>query len=97
MGFDSQKEGSVVNINSYDTLGKSGLALMQSSMNTAANAAANVSSGDLDVMDIAQTAMDMSQAKMQMAMGAYLIRTQEELMQSALQIFGVGTNYSGRY
>lgn len=86
-----------MNINSYDTLGKTGLALMQSSMNTAANAAANVSSGSLDVMDIARTSMDMTEAKMQMAMGAYLIRTQEELMESTLQIFGIGMNHSGKY
>ena len=86
-----------MNINSYDTLGQSGLALMQSSMNTAANAAASLSSGSTDVMDIAKTSMDMSEAKVQMAMGAYLIKTQEELMNSALQLFGVGTNHNGKY
>ena len=86
-----------MNINSYDTLGKSGMALMQSSMALANETAAGLASGEAGIMDIAQASMDMSQAKMQMAMGAYLIRTQEELMESTLQIFGVGTNHSGKY
>lgn len=86
-----------MNVNSYDTLGQSGLALMQSSMKTAANAAANLSSGSTDIMDIAKMSMDMSEAKVQMAMGVYLIKTQEELMNSALQLFGVGTNHNGKY
>ncbi|MBQ7262959.1 MAG: hypothetical protein IJR14_04485 [Synergistaceae bacterium] len=86
-----------MNINSYDTLGKSGMALMQSSMAIASKAATDLSSGEAGIMDIAQASMDMSQAKMQMAMGAYLIRTQEELMEATLQIFGVGTRHSGTY
>ncbi|MBQ9527049.1 MAG: hypothetical protein IJR68_05505 [Fretibacterium sp.] len=91
----------MINFNSYDTLGKSGMALMQSSMNLAGKAAERVSSGSTDVMDIAQTSMDMSQAKVQMAMGAYLVRSQNELMETSLQIldpaFGVGTRYDHRF
>ena len=34
----------MINFNSYDTLGKSGMALMQSSMNTASKAAERLSS-----------------------------------------------------
>ena len=90
----------MINFNSYDTLGKSGMALMQSSMNTAGKAAERLSSGSTDVKDIAQTSMDMSQAKVEMAMGAYLIRSQNELMESSLKIldpaFGVGTTYDHR-
>ena len=32
-----------------------------------------------------------------MAMGAFLIRTQEELMNSTLQLFGVGKNHNAKY
>ena len=90
----------MINFNSYDTLGKSGMALMQSSMNTAGKAAERLASGTTDVKDIAQTSMDMSQAKVQMAMGAFLVRSQNELMETSLKIldpamqsFGVGTKY----
>ena len=86
-----------MNINSYDKLGQSGLALMQSSMNTAAAAAENIASGELDPMGIAKSAMELNDAKLQMKLGAYLVKTQQELMESTLQIFGVGTNFSGRY
>ena len=46
-------------------------------------------------MSIAEASMDMSQAKVQMAMGAWLVKQQNELMETSLQIFGIGKNYSG--
>lgn len=97
----------MINLNSYDTLGQSGMALMRTSMDTANAAAAKVADGDVDVMDIAQTSMDMSKAKVQMAMGAFLVKTENELMNTALEIlmprdkpmgaFGVGTKHDRYY
>ena len=75
-----------MNINSFDKLGQAGAAMMQDSVNRAAAVAESVSSGGMDV-----------QAKVQMAMGAFLIRTQEELMNSTLQLFGVGKNHNAKY
>ena len=89
-----------MNINSFDRLGQAGAAMMQDSVNRAAAVAASVSSGGMDVMDvmdIAKSSVELSQAKVQMAMGAFLIRTQEELMNSTLQLFGVGKNHNAKY
>ena len=83
-----------MNINSFDKLGQAGAAMMQDSVNRAAAVAESVSSG---VMDIAKSSVELSQAKVQMAMGAFLIRTQEELMNSTLQLFGVGKNHNAKY
>ncbi|MBR1673320.1 MAG: hypothetical protein IJ702_10370 [Fretibacterium sp.] len=93
----------MINLNSYDTLGKSGMTLMQKAMNTA-NAAAERVADSTDPLDIAQTSMDMSTAKTQMAVGAFLVRSQNELMDTALQLleppmksFGIGTKHDGWY
>ena len=85
----------MIGLNSYDTLGKSGLAMMQSGLNTANAAGAQVMESGADPMSIAEASMDMSQAKVQMAMGAWLVKQQNELMETSLQIFGIGKNYSG--
>ncbi len=87
----------MVSLNSYDKLGQNGLALMQNSLNTANAASAKVLESGADPMSIAEASMDLSQAKVQMAMGAFLIKSQNELMESALQIFGIGTKHSGLY
>lgn len=87
----------MVSLNSYDKLGQNGLALMQNSLNTANAASAKVLESGADPMSIAQASMDLSQAKIQMAMGAFLVKSQNELMESALQIFGIGTKHSGLY
>ena len=86
-----------MNINSFDKLGQAGAAMMQDSVNRTAAVAESVSSGSADVMDIAKSSIELSQAKVQMEMGAYLIRMQEELMNSTLQLFGVGKNYSHKF
>ena len=86
----------MISFNSYDSLGQSGMSLMQKAMSTAGAAAERVS-GSADPMDIAQTSMDMSEAKVQMAVGAFLVKSQNELMESSLQLFGVGTKHSGLY
>ncbi len=85
----------MISMNSYDTLGKNGLALMQSSLNSANAASSQVLESGGNPMDIAQASMDLSQAKVQMAMGAWLVKQQNELMETSLQIFGIGKNYSG--
>lgn len=85
----------MIGLNSYDTLGKSGMALMQSGLNTANAAGAQVMESGADPMSIAEASMDISQAKVQMAMGAWLVKQQNELMETSLQIFGIGKNYSG--
>lgn len=86
-----------MNINSFDKLGQAGAAMMQESVNRTAAVAESMSSGDMDVMDIAKSSVELSQAKVQMAMGAFLIRAQEELMNSTLQLFGVGKNCNCKY
>ena len=85
----------MIGLNNYDTLGKSGLAMMQSGLNTANAAGAKVMENGADPMGIAEASMDMSQAKVQMAMGAWLVKQQNELMETSLQIFGIGKNYTG--
>ena len=87
----------MISLNSYDSLGQNGLALMQNSLNTANSAGAKVLESGADPMSIAEASMDLSQAKIQMAMGAFLVKSQNELMESALQIFGIGTKHSGLY
>ena len=85
----------MIGLNSYDSLGKNGLAMMQSGLNTANAASSKVMESGADPMGIAEASMDLSQAKVQMAMGAWLVKQQNELMETSLQIFGIGKNYSG--
>ena len=87
----------MITLSSYDTLGKNGLALMQNGLNTANAASAKVLESGADPMGIAEASMDMSQAKVQMAMGAWLVKQQNELMESSLAIFGIGTKHTGLY
>lgn len=87
----------MINLNSYDTLGKNGLALMQNSINTANAASSQVLESGADPMTIAAASMDLSQAKVQMAVGSWLVQQQNELMETSLQIFGIGTKHSGLY
>ncbi|MBQ4469756.1 MAG: hypothetical protein IJU15_02750 [Synergistaceae bacterium] len=87
----------MINLSSYDTLGKNGLAMMQNGLNTANAASAKVLESGADPMGIAEASMDMSQAKVQMAMGAWLVKQQNELMESSLAIFGIGTKHTGLY
>ena len=86
----------MINFKSFDTLGKNGLKLMQSGLNTA-NAASEKVLESTDPMSIAQASMDMSQAKVQMAVGSWLVRQQNELMESSLRIFGIGEKHSRLY
>ena len=69
---------------------------MQKAMSTAGAAAQRVSNS-ADPMDIAQTSLDMSEAKVQMALGAFLINAQNDLMETSLQAFGIGTKHDGYY
>ena len=85
-----------MNINSYDGLGNSGIKLMNNAISTSMNAANRVVNST-NPMDIAKTSMDISEAKVQMAVGAYLVKSQNELMETSLQLlmpYGVGTNLS---
>ena len=91
----TRRQNIMINLNSYDTLGKNGLAMMQSGLNTANAASAQVLESGADPMSIAAASMDMSQAKAQMAVGAWLVKQQNELMETSLQIFGIGKNYTG--
>lgn len=87
----------MINLNSFDTLGKSGLSMMQTGLNTANAASAKVMGSGADPMSIAEASMDMSTAKVQMALGAWLVKSQNELMESSLRIFGIGEKHSGLY
>ena len=87
----------MISLNSYDSLGKNGMAMMQSSLNAAGAAGEKIAQSGADPMSIAAASMDLSQAKVQMALGAFLVKSQNELMESSLQIFGIGTKHSGLY
>ena len=87
----------MISMNSYNSLGQNGLAMMQNSLNTANAAGAKVAESGADPMSIAEASMDLSQAKVQMAMGAWLVKAQNELMETSLQIFGIGTKHDGIY
>ena len=84
-------------MNSFSTLGQHGLKLMQSSLDTANAVGKNLSENGTDPMSIAKASMDLSQAKVQMAVGAWLVKTQNDLMESSLAIFGIGTKHDGLY
>ena len=84
-------------MNSFNSLGQNGLAMMQNSLNTANAAGAKVMESGADPMSIAEASMDLSQAKVQMAVGAWLVNAQNELMETSLQIFGIGTKHDGVY
>lgn len=85
----------MIGLNTYDALGKSGLALMQNSLSTANAAGAQVLESSGNPMDIAEASMSLSQAKVEMAMGAWLVKQQNDLMETSLQIFGIGGKFSG--
>ena len=87
----------MISLNSYKTLGESGMSLMQNSLNTANAAGTKIAESGADPMSIAAASMDLSQAKVQMAMGAWLVKAQNELMETSLQIFGIGTKHDGLY
>ncbi|MBQ6776208.1 MAG: hypothetical protein IJP53_07075 [Synergistaceae bacterium] len=87
----------MISMNSFKSLGENGLSLMQNSLNTANAAGAKVAQSGADPMSIAEASMDLSQAKVQMAMGAWLVKAQNELMETSLQIFGIGTKHDGLY
>ncbi len=87
----------MISLNSYNSLGQNGLSLMQTSLNTANAAGAKVAESEADPMSIAEASMDLSQAKVQMAMGAWLVKAQNDLMETSLQIFGIGTKHDGIY
>ena len=71
--------------------------MMQQGLNTANAASAQVLESGADPMSIAEASMGMSQAKVQMAVGSWLVKQQNELMETSLQIFGIGRNHSGLY
>lgn len=87
----------MISLNSYNSLGQNGLSLMQTSLNTANAAGAKVAESGADPMSIAEASMDLSQAKVQMAMGTWLVKAQNDLMETSLQIFGIGTKHDGIY
>ncbi len=87
----------MINMNSFNSLGQNGLAMMQNSLNTANAAGAKVMESGADPMSIAEASMDLSQAKVQMAVGSWLVKAQNDLMETSLQIFGIGTKHDGVY
>ena len=87
----------MIGLNSYDALGKNGMAMMQNSLNTAASASSAVLESGADPMTIAAASTDLTQAKVGMAVGAWLVKEQNELMETSLQLFGIGTKYSGTF
>ena len=87
----------MISLNSYDTLGKNGMAMMQNSMNTVNAASDQVLESGADPMTIAEASMDLTQAKVGMAVGAWLVKQQNEMMETTLQIFGIGGKFSGTF
>ena len=87
----------MINLKSFDTLGANGLAMMQKGLDTANAASSKLLESAADPMSIAKASIGMSQAKVQMAVGAWLVKSQNELMETSLQIFGIGQKHSGLY
>ncbi|MBQ7150650.1 MAG: hypothetical protein IJR94_00165 [Synergistaceae bacterium] len=87
----------MISMNSYKSLGENGLSLMQSSLNTANAAGTKIAESGADPMSIAEASMDLSQAKVQMAVGAWMVKAQNDLMETSLQIFGIGTKHNELY
>ena len=87
----------MISMNSFNQLGQNGLAMMQNSLNTANAASSQFLESGADPMSIAQASMDLSQAKVQMAVGSWLVKAQNDLMETSLQIFGIGTKHDGLY
>ena len=87
----------MINLNSFSSLGQSGMEMMQKSLNTANAAGTAITESGADPMTIAAASMDLSAAKVQMAVGAWMVKTQNELMESSLAIFGIGTKHDGLY
>ena len=87
----------MISMNSFNALGQNGLAMMQSSLNTANAAGARIAESGADPMSIAEASMDLSQAKVQMAVGSFLVKAQNDLMETSLQIFGIGPKHDGLY
>ena len=85
----------MISMSSYDTLGKNGLALMQQGINTSNAASAKILESGGDPMAVAEASMGLSQGKVQAALGAWLVKQQNELMETSLQIFGIGGKLSG--
>ena len=85
----------MISLNSFDTLGKNGLALMQKGINTSNAASAQVLESGGDPMAVAEASMGLSQGKVEATLGAWLVKQQNELMETSLQIFGIGGKYSG--
>ncbi len=76
-------------------LNTSGLELMERSYNAFNNASNSILESGADPMTVAAASTDISQAKVGMAVGAYLVNAQNELMEQSLQILGIGTKFSG--
>ena len=87
----------MISMNSYKSLGENGLSLMQSSLNTANVAGTKIAESGAAPMSIAEASMDLSQAKVQMAVGAWMVKAQNDLMETSLQIFGIGTKHNELY
>ena len=85
----------MISMSSYDTLGKNGLALMQQGINTSNAASAQILESGSDPMAVAEASMGLSQGKVQATLGAWLVKQQNELMETSLQIFGIGGKFSG--
>ena len=87
----------MIGLSNYDALGQNGMALMQKSLNTASAASSNILESGADPMTIAGASIDLTQAKVGMAVGAWLVKQQNELMETSLQLFGIGQNFSGTF
>jgi len=84
----------MVSLSSYDTLGQNGMTMMQNSLNTAGAASNHILENGADPMAIAEGSIALSQAKVEMAVGTWLVKQQNELMETSLQLFGIGQNFS---
>ncbi len=87
----------MISLSNYDALGQNGMAMMQKSMGTAAAASNQILESGADPMTIAAASMDLSQAKVGMAVGAWLVKQQNEMMETSLQLFGIGTKFNGTF
>ena len=87
----------MIGLSNYDALGQNGMAMMQKSWNAASAASSEILESGADPMTIAAASIDLSQAKVGMAVGAWLVKQQNEMMETSLQLFGIGRNFNGTF
>ena len=79
------------------TLGGSGIATMERGFNHFNAASSQISESGSDMLGVAKGSIALSEAKAEIAVGAWLTRQESEIVETTYQIlFGIGKNFSLR-